>query len=470
MSDQHNPHVLGSSGDTLVRTPNLDHLARGGVRFGNNYCNHPLCVPSRMSFLTGRHCHELDIRSNGDFLRAEVPTFAHGLGRAGYETVLCGRMHIVGPDQNHGFSKRLVGDLNNDFGGHDPAITGDLPIQTAYDTEVACRLAGPGRTTYQMYDEAVTASAVEFLGARSGEDATAPFCLVVGYVLPHCPFSCPEELFSYYRDKVTLPELPGDYFEQLHPAVRLYRDRGKMDVPSSDEMLNARAAYYGMVDLMDQNIGRVLAALDAAGLRDDTVVVYTSDHGEMAGEHRMWMKTCFYEGSAAVPLIVSSPDGIAREEPVRQVTSLVDVAPTLLDLAGAEPLPEVPGSSLARFLQAEGQADDWPDTAFVECSAPVYSRMIRSGPWKLNVYPGYDRPQLFNLDEDPEEFNDRAGDPACSGIVEELTHRVFADWSPEECTRRHARKAEMSHYLRKWAERTGRDLEHRWPGVGSSLG
>jgi len=276
MSDQHNPHILGCTGDEVVRTPNLDGLASGGVTFLNAYCASPLCVPSRMTFLASRHCSDIGVWTNGCVLPSDVPTFVHALGAAGYETILCGRMHFVGPDQRHGFHRRIIGDV-------DPSL-GHIPRATTGQTKVAVEVAGPGRTAYMAYDDAVTETCCEFLRGRRGK---RPFFLVVGYVLPHCPYICPKQLFREYYEEVQVPELPPGYPERLHLAVREWRRRRGVDELTDDQVRTAKAAYYGLVTYMDERIGEVLGTLKEVGLAEDTVVVYTSDHGDMAGEHRI---------------------------------------------------------------------------------------------------------------------------------------------------------------------------------------
>ncbi|MFQ6096981.1 MAG: sulfatase-like hydrolase/transferase, partial [Armatimonadota bacterium] len=155
MSDQHNPHVLGCCGDEVVRTPHLDALAHGGVLFENAYCPSPLCVPSRMSFMTSRHPTDNRAWTNACQLSSDIPTFAHALGAAGYEVVLGGRMHVVGPDQRHGFERRLVGDLGATFPGGRAPDLGHIPRGSTGQSRIAVEVAGPGRTAYQAYDDAV---------------------------------------------------------------------------------------------------------------------------------------------------------------------------------------------------------------------------------------------------------------------------------------------------------------------------
>jgi len=284
------------------------------------------------------------------------------------------------------------------------------------------------------YDEAVTESACRFLAEWDRQSPAKPLLLVVGYVLPHCPYICPPELFRYYHQRVTVPQLPAGYLEKLHPADRADRQRRGYDEPTDEQVRVARAAYYGLVEYHDRLCGRVLEALRRTRFADHTIVIYTSDHGEMAGEHRRWAKSVFYEASVGVPMIWSWPGRFRTGATVRHVTSLLDIGPTLLEFAGAPPMKNVAGRSLRAFLTGSGEANRWPNDALAECcGAPAAypSRMLREGPWKIIVHHGYEQPQLFHLEEDPQEWNDRRDDPACADIRQRLLRRVREGWDGE---------------------------------------
>ena len=465
VSDQHHPRVMGYAGDGVVRTPNLDRLAAQGVRFEGTYCGSPLCVPSRMTFLTGRHCSDIGVWSNNCMLASDIPTFAHGLGIAGYETVLGGRMHFVGPDQRHGFERRIIGDVLSPFPGGPPPDLGHIPTATTGQSRKAVEVAGPGRTAYQAYDMAVTDACCRYLEGRGRAKDDRPFCLVVGYVLPHCPFICPKRLYDEYHDRVGIPQVPPGYENRLHPAIRLWRERRGVNGLDEATVRRARAAYYGLVTFMDEQIGRLLQALSGTAFAKDTAVVYLSDHGEMAGEHGMWWKSSFYEGSVRVPMLWSWPGRFPEGRVIPRVTSLLDVGPTLLDLAGADLLPGASGRSLAGFLSGSGEVEDWPDEATSEnvlWGGEPAGRMIRQGPWKLNHYHGYDAPQLFNVAEDPEEFEDRAEDPACAAVRERLLARAREGWDGDRIEAELKRRADGRAVVRRWAGKVAHDLSDFW--------
>jgi choline-sulfatase len=447
MSDQHNARLMGCAGNNIVRTPNLDRLAQEGVRFTSAYCPYPLCVPSRMGFMTAQYPSDVGVWDNGSILSSNVPTFAHALGAAGYEAVLCGRMHFDGPDQFHGFEQRIYGDCN---GYLSPEIVGSGWNRTNGQTKYAVEVSGYGHTGYQTFDADVTDRACEWLATRAPDER--PYCLVIGYVLPHNPLICSRPLFEYYLDALPLPApLPARYLERLHPAIRSWRKRRGVDDLLPEQHRRALAAYFGLVTELDANIGQVLETLYSSPTGKGTIVIYCSDHGDMAGEHGMWWKSCHYEGAARVPLIATWPERFREHQEVAAVVSLIDVGPTLLDLAGADPLPDVSGRSLARFLHRPKALGAWQNECFSECLGahgdhPSY--MIRSGHWKLIYYAETDSYQLFDLDRDPQETDDRADDPACRDIAQELLGRIRARWSAREMLAGRARERRAQNVIR----------------------
>jgi len=456
MSDQHNRHVMGCAGDRVVATPRLDGLAAEGVHFPAMYCSTPLCVPSRMGFLTARSPSDLGVWTNGCRADPEAATFAHGLSLAGYETVLCGRMHLVGRDQHRGFEHRLVGDVSGAMRRTGHLFEDKIPRAACGQTVdgIGPDAVGPGRSTYLAYDEAVTRRAVRFLEDRERQGAERPFAMVVGLLSPHNPFVCPKPLFERYMDAVKAPSLPSGHLEGLHPAVRaLWAGRG-MGRITPEMHRRARAAYYGLVTCVDRFVGTILDALRATSFGRDTAVVYTSDHGEMAGEHGMWWKENFYEGACGVPLVCSWPGRFRKGATVTAPVSLLDVGPTLLRLAGADPLPLATGRSLEPLLLPDGDASAWPGEVFAETHVrhPEQrpARMIRRGRWKLAAYDGTDTPQLFDLESDPNEARDLGADPAHARVRDALLARVREGWDPARVIRRSPARPADGRLVRQW--------------------
>jgi choline-sulfatase len=446
MSDQHNAKVMGCAGDPIVRTPHLDELAKKGVRFTNAYCPYPLCVPSRMSFMTGQFSGDVDVWDNGSILASNIPTFAHALGAADYEAVLCGRMHFSGHDQFHGFEKRIFGDCGPYLSSE---ISGTGRNRTNGQTRYAVEVSGYGRSGFEVFDDHVTSKAIDFINARNTEDR--PYCMVVGHILPHNPLICSKDLFDYYLDALPQPEpLSQEYSNNLNPAIRKWCERRGVDGLTPEQNHRALAAYYGLVTTMDANIGRIVESIQNSSEAEDTVVIYCSDHGDQACEHGMWWKSNFYEGSVGVPLIASWPNRFAENAQVDKIVNLIDIAPTLLEIAQAEPLPDISGRSLLPTLQAGQSPQDWCNETFAEyigAHGDQPAAMLRSGPWKLMYYSEFDTCLLFNLDEDPREENDRAADPVCQEIRDGLLARLKERWSADGMIEGYAREMRAQRLL-----------------------
>ncbi len=262
-SDQHNPYVAGCYGDPLVETPNLDRLAAQGAVFDHVYCNSPICVPSRMSMLTGRHPYQNQVWTNNHILDSGIPTLAHAMGAASYRPVLVGRMHAVGPDQLHGYAERLVGDHSSNYIGGASVDRGILD-GTAGPERISLVRSGPGQSAYQVHDEYVTAATIDYLNRlgvrkRAGE-AVEPFSLTAGFMLPHPPYVARREDYERYRAKMTLPRKPEPYDRVEHPYLRKWRTYTGIEDVSEAEILRARAAYWGLVHRVDVLIGQILRA------------------------------------------------------------------------------------------------------------------------------------------------------------------------------------------------------------------
>ncbi|MBN1624766.1 MAG: sulfatase-like hydrolase/transferase, partial [Clostridia bacterium] len=329
-----------------------------------------------------------------------------------------------------------------------------FPGSTSGQSRASVEIAGKGHTHYQWSDEERTRRACEWLREKS-TFSERPFAAVIGYVLPHCPFVAPKELFDYYYDKTEIPEI-----EDNQPATitRYRKMRGILEPPLPPERIRvARAAYYGLCEYIDSLIGKVLDTLDETGLSKDTVVIYTSDHGEQAGEHGCWWKSNYYEGSAGVPMIMRWPGVIEPGTVSRNVCNLMDLGPSLAEIAGTSFPYEVDGHSLLRIM-TEGDDPDWVDETTSELAdfrgGYFPSRMIRSGPWKLWVYGDDENlpPALFNLDDDPNEKNDLAFDPQYDDIRTMLLEKVYAGWDPKEVITKSKLQWNYFDLLAKWGK------------------
>lgn len=403
LSDQHSWQLQGYAGDPLVCTPNLDRLAAQGTVMQNNYTSFPLCVPARMSMMSGQLPSQCGVMSNMAALDSNAVTFAHCLDIQGYETVLCGRMHFVGPDQRHGFSKRIAGEITPIFHNRPKSIAQERGAhdRTPQGGPSCLSAIGAGDSPTLAFDRYVVEHAVDWLS----QDHVQPQLLFVGTYGPHHPYVAPPELYQYYLDKV---DIPADTFDlPEHPALQ-----GRILKDTDPEVVRAvRAAYYGMVEFEDQQIGKVYDAFQAylARTGHEGVFVYVSDHGDQVGYRGYYGKSTFYDASSHTPMLFVG-DGVEKGRVIRGATSLMDLGPTLCDLAGAPQPPLADGVSL--LPQLAGGADDTERMVISEADGEIgmrtgvfnYGQMVKYKHFKYIHYYGHDQDdQLFDLESDPLE-------------------------------------------------------------------
>ena len=464
MSDQHRRDALGCTGHPHAKTPNLDRIADGGAVFENFYSNAPLCLPARMSFLTGQHPCEHECWTNHDALPSQVSTFAHSLGIAGYETVLSGRMHIVGPDQHHGFEQRPIADFRGTWlwgGWKLKPVLGDL-VDTPGANRASMEKSGQGWTGYMEYDELIRDTTVEWINGRNQRKEDRPFCLVAGFVAPHCPFVCPPQYFERHYEEMTLPDVSEGDLARLHPVHKAMRENSKIEDLTDEEIRRTRAAYYGLLEWFDGLVGDVMRVLDDNGMLENTVVIYTSDHGDQLGDHGLWWKSTFYESSVGVPFIVSWPGHVESGRRIHQNASLMDLAPTLADIGGGPELPNASGTSLRQLL--EGEDPSWPNEVFAEMlDGHGPRRMVRSGEWKFSEYHGHPS-TLYNLREDPQELKNLVEDPDCREVVGNLRNRIYSGWDPNAVVERATEKRAERTLLGQWVRTVRPKDPFGWPG------
>jgi choline-sulfatase len=411
MDDQHRYDVVGYMGNEIVRTPNLDRLAAGGVVFDNAYTPSPVCVPGRMCIMSGQLPMTNDCRRYGDDLPPFSPTFARQLALAGYSTVCAGKLHHMGADQMQGWLQRIGMDqhVEPDVLGPEAAARHKQFSKNnpkPWDLKKELDMAGPGTNHFGVNDKYTIQGALNFIeerftGINYDRIDRRPLLLKVSLQQPHYPFICKKEKFDYYIDRVSL------YPERQHIIDHFFAKDWTHNMPVSDKQkLRAVAAYYGMVEEVDAQFGQILNALEAAGQDlDDWIIVYTSDHGEMLGEFDTWWKLKFYEGSVKVPLFIRAPKRFKGGRKVDKNVSLCDLYATLCEFGSAEIPPDRDSRSLVPLLN--GDAADWPDIAV---SAFADHVMVKQGSWKYWALAP-DREVLFNLNDDPHEEHDLAGDP-----------------------------------------------------------
>ena len=424
MSDEHNATVLGANGNAVVRTPHLDRLAASGVSFDACYCNSPLCVPSRESFLSGRYISRTGVWSNDcELPRADIPAVPNLLNAAGYESYLCGKMHLAS-DRRYGFTD-TGGNFNNSLktGGVSRRPADKLPgngLPSRFDD-----FHTGDRSPILEHDEKVTRGTVEFL--RDRKNGERPFFLTAGYLAPHFPLIVPEKYWKAYEGRVPMPTLPPGTLDALPLNYKHMRAGFQMEQVPPEVVKRGRELYYGLTQWLDEQVGQVLAALRASPFAENTVVVYTADHGENMGEHGLWWKNAMFDSATRIPLIVNWPRRW-KEAGARRAgaCSLVDVARTLVELGGGSAPADWDGTSMLPWLDSDDTP--WKDQAVVEYySHPIASgyAMIRKGPFKYTYHTPADEKhpaerELYDLRSDPGELSNLAKDPAHAGKVADL--------------------------------------------------
>jgi choline-sulfatase len=435
MADQLAPQFTGAYGHPVVKTPHLDALAARGMRFDAAYCNSPLCAPSRFSFMAGQQISKIGAFDNASEFPASVPTFAHYLKSAGYRTCLSGKMHFVGPDQKHGFEDRITTDIYpSDFAWTPDWENAEQRIDKWYHNMQTVKESGEGYATYQIdYDDEVGFAANRWLfdyARNKSAGATAPFCMVASFIHPHDPYVARPEFWNLYcDDDIDMPETTMD-LEDHDPFARRVMDGIEASTtPLSDgEIRTARRAYYANISYFDSKIGALVQTLEETGELDNTVIMVTSDHGDMLGERGLWYKMTWFEHSARIPLVMAGP-GVHVGQ-ATNACSLVDILPTMLDFAGASDMDlgqSVDGRSLVPL--AKGEADPVDEAIGEYCAEmaghPVF--MIRRGCLKY-IHCDSDPAQLYDLSSDPAELANLVGDPAYSVQAAEFAAEVIARW------------------------------------------
>jgi choline-sulfatase len=413
-----------------LHAPNLKALAARSTRFVNAYTASPLCAPGRASFMSGLLPSRSRVYDNAAEFSADIPTYAHHLRRAGYQTCLSGKMHFVGPDQLHGFEQRLTTDIYPaDFGWTPDYRKPGERIDWWYHNLGSVTGAGVAEISNQMeYDDEVAHHGVQKVYdlARGADDR--PWCLTVSFTHPHDPYVARRKYWDLYENcEHLLPQVPAmDYADHDPHSQRIFdaNDWRSFSI-TEDNIRRSRRAYFANISYLDDKIGEVMAALEATG--QEAVIVFVSDHGDMLGERGLWFKMSFFEGSARVPLMIAAP-GMAPG-PVSDPVSTIDICPTLCDLAGADMsavMPWTEGQSLTSLGQGgRREAPVAMEYAAEASYAPLVS--LRRGRWKYNRC-ALDPDQLFDLQADPQEMTNLADDPVYADICAQFRAEAESRW------------------------------------------
>ena len=430
MVDQLNGTLFPDGPVEWLHAPNLKKLAARSTRFKNSYTASPLCAPGRASFMSGQLPSDTRVYDNAAEFASSIPTYAHHLRRAGYQTCLSGKMHFVGPDQLHGFEERLTTDVYPpDFGWTPDYRKPGERIDWWYHNMGSVTGSGVAEITNQMeYDDEVAYNATrKVYDLARGHDAR-PWCLTVSFTHPHDPYVARKKYWDLYKDcEHLLPTVPDlGYESQDAHSKRIFDANDWRSFEITEEHIKrSRQAYFANISYLDDKIGEVMEALETT--RQEATILFVSDHGDMLGERGLWFKMSFYEGSSRVPLMISAPQ--MQPGLVDVPVSNIDVCPTLCDLAGVsmeEVMPWTSGESLVHL----GQGGERTSPVAMEYAAEAsYAPMVslRYGKWKFNMC-ALDPDQLYDLEEDPHELNNLAETPANQGTRQTLRAKAEARW------------------------------------------
>ncbi len=426
MCDQHRADFCGYSGNKFVRTPTLDSLAKDAVVFNNAYTPSPICVPARQCMMSGQLPKTCNCEGWID-LKPNYRTFAKEFSRYAYRTVCSGKLHHIGTDQMQGWVKRIAPDaeisdeyienkIEKEFKKYQPCPgTGKWPNQR--EIEEARPAFGP----YQAFDENAVSEAIYYLDRHFSDhlylrpQSHRPLLFKLSLIQPHYPFFTSEEKFERYYNSVPIfVEKPCE-----HPILSLSQQNKPVNV-SEEAIRRATATYYGMIETADEYFGKVIEKIKSLGENlDDWIIIYTSDHGEMLGQHGIWEKTRFYEASVKVPLFIRCPNRF-KPRVVNQNVNLCDIFATLCDLAEI-PIPEnLDSRSLVQLMN--GNTENWTNETISQLAN--CHLMIKWDSLKYQYY-GEDIPEvLFDLEKDPGETANFTKEPAYSKITSKFRARL----------------------------------------------
>lgn len=435
-SDEHDPRHTGFMGSPVAKTPNLDRLADSGTVFERAWTPSPICVPARASLATGRWVHDHRCWDNAIAYDGRQPSWALRLRQAGVAVESIGKLHYRSAADDTGFDRQseavhIAAGMGQVWG----CVRDPLPERS--EGAGLFRKLGAGETEYNRFDRRVAEGAAAWLRARADLGAAqrerAPAVLFTGLVAPHFPLVVPQQYLDLYPlDSLPPPKLRPDQTGYVrHPWVQRQAAFNNLDAQLGSDARRrlATASYLGLVSFMDEQVGHILQQLDASGLREETLVIYTSDHGDNLGARGMWNKSLLYRESTAIPLLLSGP-GVASGR-CRSHCSLVDVFQTVLQAVGVPAVPEdaaLPGRSLLELAELPEQGR----CGFSEYHAvgsPSAAFMLAHGDYKYHHYVGY-APELFDLRQDPEEAEDLAGSGAHRQVLDDLRERLYAMLDP----------------------------------------
>ncbi|MEO1681508.1 MAG: sulfatase-like hydrolase/transferase [Pseudomonadota bacterium] len=429
MADEHQAAALSCLDHPVVQTPNLDRLAARGTLFRNAYTPSPICVPARASVATGRYTHQTGYWDNAHAYDGRVPGWGHVLQAGGLSVTSIGKLHYRCAEDPTGFDRQILpmhiqGGVGQIWG----SVRNPLP-RTLRATGMLGKIGG-GTSKYNEYDMAVADAAVEWLANAKTKDA--PWAAFVSFVAPHFPLTVPDTYLSLYpAADMPLPPVHPERGYRPHPWVMRMMDIENSDAElgSEDRRREAIAAYYALCTFVDAQIGKVLDALEATGQANDTLVIYTSDHGENLGMRGRWGKSLLYRESSQVPLVLAGP-GVQAGQQVTTPVSLLDIAPTITAAFGLPADPEWPGQSLVGIATEPADPDRIVFSEYHAANSPSGGFMVADARWTYHDYVGYDA-ELFDLAEDPLETRNLAEDPRYADRCDRMRSALLEICDPD---------------------------------------
>lgn len=446
MADDLN-NMLGCYGDTLAKTPNIDRLAARGMRFDRAYCTFPLCGPSRNSMLTGLYPNSTGILANAQIFRQTIPSqvsMPQAFRQAGYFAARIGKLYHYNVPSSIGTN------------GHDDPGSWEMELNPAgvdrlqEEPHIFSLLPGQFGGTLSWYaspkgdqdhTDGLMADDAEWVLERCAKRRDRPFFLAVGFFRPHTPYVSPKPYFDLYPEK-EMPVVQGVKEDQADiPPAGLGSHKKEQEKLTDDLRRQCRQAYYASISFMDAQVGRVIAALDRLGLADNTIIVFTSDHGYHMGEHGLWQKMSLFEESARVPLLIIVPGAAKKGLAAKSPVSHIDLFPTLAELCGIKPPANVQGQSLVPMLNDPGAAGrGWAITQVMRGGGPArasvttnvgsdgerfFGYTLRTPRWRYTEWDeGRKGRELYDHDADPREITNLAGNSEYATTAEELSKRI----------------------------------------------
>ncbi len=434
-TDQHRADCIGADRSTSIQTPHIDRLAEGGCLFEAAYSETPVCVPCRMVWMTGKHPWQIGQDTWTDGAPTPEESLPGAFARAGYHAAGLGKMHLTPEREMCGFHERQVCEAGRmPFAGHGHD---DYHIWLAENTEWVGFERGhnvgnnevfgtvsplPEEYHVNSWTSKVT---VDYLRRSVAERPGQPFFAFMSFTKPHSPYDPPRPWDQCYSP----PDMPAPFGEwgdldSEPPVVRTWALQRGLDRMGLEQVATSRAAYWGQISHIDDCIGRVLGELDVLGLADNTAIAFTADHGDLMGDHNAFFKGNFYEGSARVPMVLYMPQrlrervGVKAGERLNRPVGAERLYATLLDMAGIEPNPDVTGRSMMADWRGEAPPEDYVFGVYSAGKAG-YTLMARGPRYKYIWWQGGGVENLFDMETDPREEEDLAGESSFGAILDD---------------------------------------------------